>query len=150
VGAAIAVAIPNPYIAVPFSVAMHLIGDMVPHWDFYSNTTKEQKTTGWRPIAVMADLALGVFIGTALTAYALWFLNKSDLALNIFLCSIGSNLPDALSAPAIFNGNGKFNVFKLIQQFQSKIQFQAPLPWGILTQALIGSISLLLFYLNIR
>lgn len=150
VGAAIATAIPNPYIAVPLSIAMHLVGDMVPHWDFYSHTTKEQKTTGWRPIAVMIDLAVGVFLGTALTTYALWSLNNTTLALNIFLCTIGSVLPDALSAPAIFNGNGKFNIFKLIQQFQGKIQFQAPLFWGVLTQIVTAAVAISLFYINTR
>lgn len=143
VGVAIASTIPNPYIAAPLSFAMHFLGDMVPHWDFYSKTKKEDRLVGWRPIAVMADLVIGVAIGLTSTLYALWVLKNQHLALNIFLCGIASVLPDVLEAPHIFmTREPKF--LELITKVQKRMQFQAPLPWGMITQLLVILVSLLL------
>jgi hypothetical protein len=143
VGIAIATAIPNPMISVPISFGMHFLGDMVPHWDFYSNTTIEQRKNGWRPLAVMADLALAVALGVAATTYALWVLHNPALALNIFLCGIASSLPDAITGLRIFVQKEPA-ILKVINRTQSKVQFQAPLPWGIITQLLVIVVSSLL------
>lgn len=141
VGTAIAVTLQNPVLAVPLSFVMHFMGDLVPHWDFYSNTTDEQRTHGWRPIAVMADLGLAVAIGVTFTLYALWILQMPNLALNIFLCGIASVLPDAISSVAIFNGQPW--PVKIIFKLQAILQFQAPLPWGIISQLIVIAVSLL-------
>jgi len=143
VGVAIATAIPNPFISVPLSLAMHFVGDRVPHWDFYSNTQKEERLRGWRPIAVMLDLVIGVAIGLTTTLYALWVLKNSHLALNIFLCGIASVLPDVLETPYIF-GKSEPKILSYLTSVQRKIQFQAPLPWGIISQILIVTASLIL------
>ena len=47
VGAAIAVAIPNPYLAIPLALASHMILDHTPHWNphFYTETKKFGKPT---------------------------------------------------------------------------------------------------------
>ena len=144
VGIAIASLIPNPFIAVPLSFIGHFLGDKVPHWDFFSNTKKEERTTGWRPMAVMADLAVGVAVGVAFTSYAYWALNDVNYALNIFLCGIASVLPDALSSLDLFLGK-KGKLLNLLNRTQSAMQFQAPLPWGIITQIIVIAISLYLF-----
>ncbi len=136
VGVALGVAINNPFIAVPLSFCMHFLGDKVPHWDFYSNTKKEERVVGWRPVAVMADLALGVVVGLTSTLYALWVMHDSSLALNIFLCGIAAVLPDALEAPYIFMKKEP-KILSHITKIQKKMQFQAPLPWGVLTQVLV-------------
>ena len=102
VGVAVGASIPNPFIAVPLSFALHFLADKVPHWDFYSNTEKEQRLKGWRPIAVMADLIVAVAIGLTFTYYALWVNGNPAMALNIFLCGIAAVLPDALEGPYIF------------------------------------------------
>lgn len=133
VGVAIATTVPNIAISVPLSFMMHFIGDLVPHWDFYSNTTKEQRITGWRPVAVMADLIIGVGVGLTSTYYSLWYLNDPTLALSVFLCGIASVLPDALETPHIFLKNEP-RVLKILSSLQSTLQFQAPLPWGIYSQ----------------
>ncbi len=136
VGLAIGTTVSNPIIGVPASILMHFIGDLVPHWDFYSNTKNEERRVGWRPLAVMADLALGISVGLTTTLFALWVKNDSGLALNILLCGIGSVLPDALEGPHIYFHNEP-KLLKLVSRTQSKLQFQAPLPWGILTQLLV-------------
>lgn len=140
VGVAIGASIKNPFIAVPLSFAMHFLGDKVPHWDFYSNTKKEERVVGWRPIAVMADLAVGVVVGLTSTLYALWVIHDTHLALNIFLCGIASVLPDALETPYIFMKKEP-KILSYVTKLQKKMQFQAPLPWGILSQVLVISTS---------
>jgi len=149
VGVAIATAIPNPYIAVPLSFAMHFAGDMIPHWDFFSNTKKEERLVGWRPLAVMADLVIGVAVGLIFTLYTLWVLRNSSLAINIFLCGIVSVLPDALEGPYIYmQSNPK--ILRWLVKIQSKMQFQAPLPWGVITQIFVIFVSLSLILSSIR
>lgn len=148
VGLAIGTSISNPFLAVPLSFAMHFLGDKVPHWDFYSNTTKEQRREGWRPVAVMADLVAGVALGLTATYYSLWVLNDSSLALNVFLCGIASVLPDALEVPHIFAKKEPWYLLPL-SRLQSKMQFQAPLPWGVLTQIFIVAVSSLVILYSI-
>ncbi|RJR26925.1 hypothetical protein C4561_04065 [candidate division WWE3 bacterium] len=143
VGIAIGASIPNPQIAVPLAFVMHFMGDMVPHWDFYTDTTIEQRQTGWRPIAVMADFGLGIATGTFFTLYALWIAGDASLALNIFLCGIAAVLPDALTAPVMFSKNPNF-ISKLLGKIQSALQFSAPVIFGLLTQILVSAFAFLL------
>lgn len=143
VGIAIGTTVQNPYIAVPLSIASHFAGDLIPHWDFFSGTKKEERRVGWRPIALMADLVLGVAIGLTVTLYILWVKKQPPLALNIFLCGIGSVLPDVLEAPYIYmKDEPKFTT--AIAKVQSKLQFQAPLPWGVISQTLVMFLSFLI------
>lgn len=141
VGIALATNIPNPYLAVLLSFVSHFLGDKVPHWDFYSNTKREERVTGWRPMAVMGDLAVGVAVGVGFTCYYFWVKNDPIIAATVFFSGIASVLPDALSSLTIVGGKeGKF--LKTLNKIQSKMQFQAPLPWGIITQIIVILISL--------
>lgn len=142
VGVAIASNFSNPVVAVSLSLLSHFLGDKIPHWDFYSNTKREDRVKGWRPLAVMGDMAVGVAIGIGFTSYYYWGKNDPKLALVTFLCGIASVLPDALSGLTIIAG--KENKFlEILNKIQSKMQFQAPLPWGIITQILVILISIL-------
>lgn len=142
VGVAIGATVQNPYIAVPLSFGMHFMGDLIPHWDFYTDTTNQEKITGWRPLAVMADLAVGVAIGMFFTLYGLWVVKDTGLAMNIFLSAIAATLPDALTAPSLYDG--KQFPFNIIVAIQSRLQFPAGLLWGTLSQAVVCGFSLLL------
>jgi hypothetical protein len=146
VGLAIAKAVPNPFIAVPLSFILHFFGDKVPHWDFYSNTSREERLRGWRPVAVMADLGLGIAVGLTFTLYALWVKNDPSLAIRVFLCGIASVLPDALETPHIFTTT-KYKFVEKLTDIQRRIQTQAPLPWGILTQVVVMVLCLFLFWI---
>ncbi len=148
VGVAIGASVANPLIAVPLSFIMHFVGDRVPHWDFYSNTEKSQRREGWRPLAVMADLSLGIGLGLSVTLYALWVLNDQALALNIFLCGVASVLPDALEGPYIYM-KSEPKILSYLTEIQRKLQFQAPLPWGIITQLIVIIISSLVISASI-
>ena len=140
VGLAIGATIQNPFLAVPLSIVSHFVGDLVPHWDFYSGTKKEERIRGWRPLAVMADLVLGVAVGLTTTLYVLWVIKNPPLALNVFLSGIGSVLPDVIEGPHIYMENEP-KIVKSIAGIQSKLQFQAPLPWGVISQVLVIGVS---------
>lgn len=148
VGLAVGSTISNPLISAPLSFFLHFAGDLVPHWDFYSETSKEDRTKGWRPIAVMADLVVGVSVGLISTLYVLWVKHDSTLALSIFLAGICSVLPDALTAPEIFMKKPPA-LSRYLGKIQSRLQFQAPLPWGIISQVIVMALSALLFYRNL-
>ncbi len=142
VGLAVASVVKDPYIAFPVSIGMHYMGDLVPHWDFYSNTTESQRVSGWRPLAVSAELTLGVAVGTAFVLYALWLVNDPSLAFRMLICGIGGVIPDLLSGLTMYlkNLNG---FLKINNEIQAKLQFQAPLPWGIITQLVVSAFSVL-------
>lgn len=141
VGVAIASAVQNPILAFILAFISHFLGDKIPHWDFYSNTKREDRIKGWRPLAVMGDLAVGVAVGVAFTSYYFWGLNDPNLAFRAFICGIASVLPDALSSITII-GDKENKFLKSLNTIQSKMQFQAPLPWGIITQVIIILVSL--------
>ncbi|EKE00230.1 MAG: hypothetical protein ACD_22C00072G0013 [uncultured bacterium] len=142
VGVALGMAISNPILAIPASFASHFIGDLVPHWDFYSKTTKEQRIRGWRPLALMFDLGIGIAVGVTATLYALWVLHDQNMALRIFACGVAAVLPDVLEAPHIYM-HEDWEFLKPLYRLQSRLQFQAPLPWGLLTQAVVMVVSFL-------
>lgn len=136
VGLTLASSIPNPFVSVPMAFVMHFLGDKVPHWDFFSNTKMEERLKGWRIFAVIGDIMLGLAVGLTATYFALWKLNDSKLALNFLLCSFASVLPDALEAPHLFFGfNDPFT--RALLFVQHKMQFQAKLPWGIISQIVV-------------
>lgn len=94
-------------------------------------------------MAVMADFGLAIAIGMFFSLHALWDQNNTMLALNVFLCGIGSVLPDALELPHVYmDKEPKFSY--LVYSVQHRLQFQAPLPWGVLTQLFVCAASLLL------
>ncbi len=138
VGVAIGATVQDPVAAGAISLSMHFLGDLVPHWDFFSHTTHEQRRTGWRPIAVMFDMAVGICIGLSAVLYALWVLNSPIIAVSIFVAGIASVLPDAIEAPLIYCGK---DIAPAVTNVQRRLQFQAPLPWGLLTQAVVIVLS---------
>jgi hypothetical protein len=148
IGVAVASTISNPLISVPLSFVLHFVMDKTPHWDFYSNTKRSERTVGWRPLAVMMDMVVGIAIGLTFTYYALWQLNSPFLALNIFLCGVASVLPDVLTAPVIYFKKSPL-FFRIIHKIQSNCQWQASLPLGLLTQFIAIAISCYFIYLNL-
>ncbi len=149
VGISVALAVQNPLIAVPVSFILHFVGDAVPHWDFYTRTTKEQKLTGWRPLGVMADFGFGIAVGLTATLYVLWVLGMPGLALTVFLSGIASVLPDVLTGPSIYVSNvGGF--FKAIHTLQRRINNSASVFFGLLTQVIVTLLALFLILNSIK
>lgn len=144
VGIVVAAAVREPLLAVPLSFLLHFVGDLVPHWDFFSETkSSEERKEGWQIAGIIFDVALGVGIGLSATLYALWILWDARLAITIFLSGIASILPDAISGTELYFN--KSNAFvKWIGKIQEKNQWQAPLPWGIITQVIVLFVCALL------
>jgi hypothetical protein len=132
VGAAIAVAIPNPVIALPLAFASHFVLDMVPHWNPHLNT--ELKTYGHvtkksRNIVifdVLVALVSGFFLATQ-------YANNTAHTITILLGAFAAVLPDVIEGPYFFlNYKNKFIDRWLT--FQKAIQVDTdPLP-GLTTQ----------------
>jgi hypothetical protein len=91
----------------------------------------------------MGDLGLAVAAGMYFTCYFAWVIKDPSLSVNAFLCGIGSVIPDALTAPYIYRENGVNIVSDAIHKIQSKMQFPAKLPWGIITQIAVSLFSFL-------
>lgn len=140
-GMAVAVIVKNPILATPIAFLLHYLGDKVPHWDFYSHTKPEERVVGWRPIAVTAEVALGVAVGMAIISYVVYIKKDYFLAVRLVLCGIASVLPDLLSGAKMYlkNSNG---LLELNDKIQTKMQFQAPLPWGIISQVIVSTFCL--------
>ncbi|MEN9389257.1 MAG: hypothetical protein RLY61_341 [Candidatus Parcubacteria bacterium] len=149
VGVSVAYVLQNPVIAPLLSLLLHFVGDVLPHWDFYTHTTKEQKTTGWRPLAVMADFGAGIAVGLTATLYALWVLHNTTLALTVFLSGVMSVLPDVLTGPSIYMKNAN-TFFKKMHEFQRKLNTSAPIVLGVFTQLVVVGISLVLLVSSLR
>ena len=149
VGIAVASTIPNMLISVPLSFLLHFAGDLLPHWDFFSNAKGEAKKDGWRILAVMGDLGAGIALGLTATFYMLWNAGDATTALNVFLCGVASVLPDALTGPSIYLKNPP-RLFRFVHEMQRKTQSQAPLPWGALTQVIVVFICCLLIVNSAR
>lgn len=141
VGIAIATVIPNPYIAVPLAFGSHFIGDMIPHWDFFTYTKREDRGKGWKLLGLVSDTVLGSAIGLGFTLYALWVLHNPSLSLNIFLCGIASVLPDILTGPSIYIENAP-KLSKSVHKLQSKLNRSTGPFFGLLTQVVTVSLAL--------
>lgn len=136
VGGAIAASITNPAIGIPLSFASHPILDMIPHWDLGIGWRKKNKFTFFIESAL--DLVLGVIL-----AFIIFGRNLDPIY--FFGCILASEIWDILMMPYILWG-WKFP-FSTVYHFQSKIQSNIRLPWGILTQ--LGTVTVIVLLLKI-
>lgn len=145
VGAAIACAVPNTFIAAPLVIASHFLMDLIPHWDFGTNWRNRPKhLTG---IISISDTIIGFTVAYFLFGGKAPFLH---LTLNMFL----SVLPDWLETPwyIFFAQQKKFEpgpqagiLEKLsfsVYKYESLLHTKAQYPFGLYTQ-----IATVLFFL---
>ncbi len=132
-GAAIAVAIPNPLISIPLAFASHFVLDMVPHWNPHINT--EMKKFGKLTNPTLLIIALDLTFAIILTC----FVGKSDL--NVYMAALASILPDIAEGPYFLFGLRNKYLSKVLK-FQISIQGRAEMFWGLLTQILVIIASL--------
>ena len=131
-GAAIAVAIPNPIISIPLAFASHFILDMTPHWNPHLNTETKKygRLTNKTLLIIGFDLATAVLLTGFLAHRAI---PDSTLSTNILLSSFASILPDIVEGPYfLFGWKNKF--IEIWMKFQKSIQADANIFWGLLTQ----------------
>lgn len=147
VAAAIARAVPNPYLAIPLAITSHFIMDAIPHWDMGTDWRKRSK-------ALTGALAIGE---TALGITLAYFLFRGKVETPLLLSTIfASELPDWLEAPwYIFfarnntkgvSGNAGFweRVSYRIYRRENIIHAKANLPFGLISQIVTVAFFLLL------
>jgi hypothetical protein len=135
VGAAIAVAIPNPYIAIPLAFASHFILETIPHWNPHLNTETQKygHPTKRSTIITTIDSSLALISGSIIAWQALP--NTGHAAL-ILACSFFAVLPDVMEGPYFFLKLRTTWIKKWIA-FQKSLQSDTTAFWGLLTQTLI-------------
>ena len=147
VAAAIAGAVPNPYLAIPLAITSHFIMDAIPHWDFGTDwRTRSKNATG---ALAIAETVLGITLA--------YFLFRGKVETPLLLSTIiASELPDWLEAPwyIFFASKNKNGVSKKsgfwerltyrIYYRENMIHAKANLPLGLITQLVAVAFFLLL------
>ncbi|KKU63033.1 MAG: hypothetical protein UX87_C0036G0002 [Candidatus Amesbacteria bacterium GW2011_GWA1_47_16] len=143
VAAAMFKTLPAP-LALPASLASHFVLDMLPHWNPHVNReiTRHGHILPLSQKIIYLDLVLAVFFSLV---YSIFFTSGLAGMYTSLSCSLMSVLPDVLQFPYYFAGVKHPLITGLIA-FQKKHQFDvAPLP-GLLFQAFIILLSLLILY----
>lgn len=133
-GAAIAVAVPNPLVSIPLAFASHFLLDMTPHWNPHLNT--EMKKYGKLTLPTLMVIGFDLASALLLTAYlSFQVLPNNTLFVNILLSSFAAILPDIVEGPYFLLG-WRNKILTSWMKFQKSIQSDASIFWGILTQVL--------------
>lgn len=139
-GAAIAVAVPNPLISIPLAIASHFLLDMTPHWNPHLNTEMKKygKLTNTTLSVIGLDLACAVILTGLL--YKLGGNNS-----NILMGAFAGILPDVVEGPYFLFGL-KNKYIKIWIDFQKRVQTDANMFWGLLTQIITLGATLYWFF----
>ncbi len=133
-GGAIAASISNPAIGLPLAAISHPLTDMIPHWDLGVGWRKKTK------LGLFWQATLDLLLGLSLT-YLIFgrFTDLSYLAAAVFL----SEAWDLLMMPYLLGW--KIFPFSAFYHFQSKINVNTKLPWGVFTQGatVLGTVLIL-------
>jgi hypothetical protein len=135
IGAAIALKIPNPFIAIPLAFASHFILETIPHWNPHLNTETEKygAPTKRSTVITAIDSTLALASGSFIAYQALPNVGQAAL---ILACCFASVLPDVMEGPYFFLKLRATWIKKWIA-FQKSIQSDTTPFWGLLTQATI-------------
>jgi hypothetical protein len=134
VGAAIATAIPNPFIAIPLAFLSHFALDMTPHWNPHISTElkKYGSVTQKSKLIIYADVAVAGLITLFLASRVL---PDSGHAMTIALSGFSGILPDVIEAPYFFL-HWKTKFIESWLKFQKSIQNDTGPFWGLTTQVI--------------
>jgi hypothetical protein len=135
VGAAIAVAIPNPFIAIPLAFASHFILDKIPHWNPHSYTEIQKfgKISDKTKVFEIIDVGLALIVGFSIASRTL---PTQGHFITIILASLASVLPDLIKTPFFLFGV-RGGMLKKWIDFERSIQVEIDSKfWGILTQVI--------------
>lgn len=127
-GAAIAVAIPNPLVSIPLAFASHFVLDMTPHWNPHLNTETKKygRLTNKTLVIIGLDLACALLL-------SVYLYKAGNSNLNILFGAFAAILPDLVEGPYFLFGL-KNKYLTIWMKFQKTIQADANVLWGLLTQ----------------
>jgi len=135
VGAAIAVAVPNPFVAIPLAFTSHFILETIPHWNPHLNSETEKygKPTRRSTAITAIDSTIALISGSFIAYQALpnW-----THALTILAACLASVLPDVMEGPYFFLKMRNSFIKKWIA-LQKSIQADTGIIPGFITQILI-------------
>jgi hypothetical protein len=145
VGAAIAATVPNPLLAIPLCLASHFILDKIPHWNPHTFTETQKYGYPKKQTFAIAifDITTATLLGFSLAYLAL---PNTNQALLILACCFVSVLPDVIKYPYFVFKWARKGLMEKYVLWERKLQEDAPLIPGILTQAATIIISLLIFF----
>ncbi len=134
VGAAIAMKIANPALALPLALGSHFILDRIPHWNPHLNTEMKEngKPTKKSSVIVIIDVCLALVLGFFIASRAL---PNTSHATTILVASFISVLPDIIEGPYFFLGIKSKFIKKWIV-FQKSLQVNTSIIPGLLTQVI--------------
>lgn len=142
VGAAIATKIANPALSIPLALASHFILDQVPHWNPHT-FTETMKNGGPKKntlIAIGVDIAVSAVVLLYFTSSAM---PDTNLAFNIFACSIASILPDISKYPYFLIKKTRKGLYDKWVRFERSLQVETDnVLWGLLTQFAVSLAAL--------
>lgn len=141
VGAAIAMKVGNPYLALPLALISHLVLDRVPHWNphFYTEMKKYGKPSKVSTSIAVIDSFVALGLGLAISASAL---PDSSRAILVIACSFLAVLPDQIKTPFFFFKSLRKGWFKKYVTFERSLQVDTSFWPGILTQLAVTLASL--------
>jgi hypothetical protein len=144
VGAAIAVAVPNPLIAIPLAFASHFVLETVPHWNPHLNSETEMfgKPTRRSTAITAVDSTLALVSGSFIAFQALPDIGQ---ALTIMMACFASVFPDVMEGPYFFMKMRNSFIKKWIS-FQKSIQSDTGPVLGFITQLI--TIFAAIFWIN--
>jgi hypothetical protein len=134
VGAAIAMKVVNPALAIPLAFGSHFILDKIPHWNPHLNTEviENGKPTKKSSVIVIIDVCASLALGFFIASKAL---PSTSHATTILVASFASVLPDIIEGPYFFLGIRNKFIKKWIV-FQKSLQVNTSVVPGLLTQAI--------------
>lgn len=140
VGAAIAVKIGNPALALPLALASHFALDVLPHWNPHLNSELKShgRVTGRTTTFVAIDGIGSLVAGFAIASTVLPSINHFII---VILGSFLAVLPDLVEAPHYFLRKEYPLITKFIT-FQKSIQTDSPIWLGLPTQVIIVAAAL--------
>ncbi len=145
VGAAIAISISNPLIALPLCLASHFLLDKIPHWNphTYTETQKFGYPTKKTLSIAAADITLASSLGLFVAGQALPDVGK---VLFIIICCFLSVLPDVVKYPFFLFKNLRKGILKKWVDYERTLQVDTTFIPGILTQITTIILSLFVIY----
>jgi len=132
VGAAIALKVVNPALALPLALGSHFVLEKVPHWNphLFTETKKHGKVSKQSTKIVIADSLLALTLGVFIAYQALP--NVTHFLVILAACFL-SVLPDVIEGPYFFL-NIKSRVIEKWIYFQKSLQSDTDVIPGMLTQ----------------
>lgn len=141
VGIALATKFPNPWVAIPLSVASHFVLDKIPHWNphIYTETQKlghpSKRSTALALVDISASLGLGLL-------FAFKALPDYSQALLIIICSLASVASDVIKYPYYYFNLRPAWMIKWVK-FERSLQVDTKsVFWGLFNQSAVVAASL--------